>query len=87
MKKTFCDCCGEQCINTTVILRIDVLHHTSDFQFVGEDEYKGIEICKKCMDKIREFMPQAFILAHHSDRQPDGEAMEALVRVESRHQQ
>jgi hypothetical protein len=64
MKKTFCDCCEEQCINTTVLLRIDVIHHTNDGQFVGEDDYKAIEICLNCSNMIKEMMPQAFIISH-----------------------
>lgn len=85
MKKTFCDCCEVQCINSTVIIRTNIIHHTSDGSFVGEDEFKPIEICKACMDKIKDVMPQAFILHHHDEINRPDQAMEAPVRVEGRH--
>ena len=62
VKKTFCDRCGSQCINTTVNITIVVVHHTKDLQYVGADEHKPIEVCLNCTDELRTLFPQAFIL-------------------------
>lgn len=60
LKKTFCDACGKQCINSTTIIRIEVLHFTRDNKIVGDDDYNPIEICRRCTDKVREVLPKAF---------------------------
>lgn len=68
MKRTFCDRCGKQCVNTTISVRIETLHHTSAGEFVGEDSNKPIEICKDCGREMEEFMPQAFVLMRHQTK-------------------
>jgi aspartate carbamoyltransferase catalytic subunit len=80
MKKTFCDCCEAQCVNTTVMLRIDVVHTTSDGKFVGEDSYKGIEICLDCVKMIKEMMPSAFVINHRDEAMAQAEASVMTMR-------
>jgi|SRR5215472_6185332 len=67
MKKTFCDVCDKQCVNTTFVLRVARLQHTKKGEYVGDDEYQPIELCSECINVIKEFMPDAFTLQHHSD--------------------
>jgi hypothetical protein len=71
VKRTFCDVDGKQCVNTTVIVRIEVRHHTKDGKTVGEDYFKPIEICTDCEDVLKRIMPQAFIMdGSRSDEMP-----------------
>jgi len=81
VKRTFCDRCDERCINVTTVMRLATVHHTKDGSFVGEDEYKEVELCKKCTDILKEFMPEAFTLRHHDERPPDEVAMEAPLPI------
>jgi hypothetical protein len=62
VKRTFCDVDGKECINKTVNVRIEVIHHTKNGQIVGEDFFKPIEVCMDCEDLLKRLMPQAFIL-------------------------
>jgi hypothetical protein len=86
MKRTFCDRCDKQCVNTTVQIRIEVIHHTSDGKFVGEDDFKTIEVCLDCSNLIKEMVPQAFATMSRKDEmnEPMMAMTEAPVRVEER---
>lgn len=76
MKKTFCDVCDKQCINTTFVLRVARLQYTKNGEYVGDDEFQPIELCSECIDAVKEFMPNAFILQHHSDHPVEEMAVE-----------
>jgi hypothetical protein len=56
MRKTFCDRCGGECINTTVILSVRQEHRTSDGAHVGEDEYKPLDLCNDCGALVKELV-------------------------------
>jgi hypothetical protein len=53
-----------------------------DGKYVGEDEYKPIELCANCLKEFEEFFPQAFALRYDKDSLPrDDEAMTEMARV------
>lgn len=81
MKKTFCDRDGKQCVNTTVIVSVRTIHHTADFQYVGSDEYKDIELCVECAALLRSFMPAAFVIQIANEHEEDMAMAEAPIRV------
>lgn len=68
-------------------MRAVMVHHTSDGKFAGEDEYKEVEICLDCFNKIKERVPKAFILIHREfvdeEARMSPSITEAPVRVES----
>jgi hypothetical protein len=74
MKKTFCDVDGKQCVNTTVVVHIQVLHHTKDGQIVGQDFFRPIEVCTDCEDLLKRLMPQAFVMDHSHSEEPIAES-------------
>jgi hypothetical protein len=67
MKKTFCDRCGAQCVNTTVMVHIMTLHHTKDNTHVGEDQHDPAEICLNCASEVEAVIPQAFKLLQRDE--------------------
>jgi hypothetical protein len=80
VRRTFCDRCEEPCVNTTVMINVDVHHHTNDGQVVAEDNYRPIELCNVCLEALREFMPGTLAIRHHSDAEPVSE----MARTEER---
>jgi hypothetical protein len=62
-KRTFCDRCEAQCVNTTVAVQVTTIHHTKDGQYVGTDEHNPVEICLNCADELKQTFPQIFVLA------------------------
>lgn len=71
-KRTFCDRCGTQCVNTIVNLHIVTVHYMKDGVYVGEDEHKPIELCLNCTDEIKAIVPQAFQVRERGGDHPDG---------------
>jgi len=53
MRKTFCDGCGAECINTTVHLNGAVSHTTNQGEQVGYDDIKPVELCLDCFAPIQ----------------------------------
>jgi hypothetical protein len=70
MKKTFCDVDGKQCVNTTVLVHIQVHHHTKDGQPVGQDYFRPIEVCTDCETLLKRLFPQAFVMDHSRSEEP-----------------
>lgn len=56
MRKTFCDGCGQQCVNTVVVLHASVQHQTSSGAQVGWDETKPVELCTDCFEPIQKML-------------------------------
>lgn len=48
MQKTFCDLCGAQTVNWRIRMHLSVIHTTNQDEGVGEDEYKPLDVCKRC---------------------------------------
>lgn len=80
MKKTFCDVDGKQCINKTVMLHIQVHHHTKDGHPVGEDYFRPIEVCTDCEELLKRLFPQAFVMDHSRSEEPQ---METSIAYEN----
>lgn len=83
-KRTFCDRCEAQCVNTTVAMNMTTVHHTKDNTYVGEDNYAPVEICLNCADELKAAFPQLFKLRPREDDPPIREAMMAPVAMEYR---
>ena len=84
MKKTFCDRCETQCVNTTIMVNLTTVHHTQDNTYVGEDNYSPVEICINCGEELRAAFPQLFKLRPKGDMEEP--AMDSPVRAEYRAQ-
>jgi hypothetical protein len=56
MRKTFCDRCGEQCVNTIVHLYGTVEHQTNQGEQVGGDDIKQVELCNRCFKLVQELV-------------------------------
>lgn len=56
MRRTFCDRCGAQCVNTTGHVGGYVEHTTSQGQQVGTDELVPGDLCKDCTTAVIEFI-------------------------------
>jgi hypothetical protein len=61
MRKTFCDTCGTECVNTVVQVNVTTMHQTQDGIHAGVDEYKPAELCVGCGDKLKAFLPMKLI--------------------------
>jgi hypothetical protein len=83
MKKTFCDRCDAQCVNTTIMVQVTTVHHTKDNTYVGDDVHAPAEICLNCASEVEAVIPQAFRIRQ---KEPE-EAMiaESPVREDFRH--
>ena len=53
MKKTFCDGCGTECVNSTVHLSGAIIHSTSRGEQVGYDDMRPAELCTGCFAPIQ----------------------------------
>jgi len=84
MKKTFCDRCGKQCVNTTVVISVRVVHHTKTGEYVGDDEHKPIEVCTDCEYELRQLFPQAFSMIQKDEALIDSPVAAEYRRVEER---
>ncbi len=56
MRKTYCDRCGVQCVNTMVHIHGVIQHQTSQGESVGSDEIKPVEICLECYRLVKELL-------------------------------
>lgn len=56
MRKTFCDRCGVQCVNTVVHLHGAIEHTTSRGENVGHDEIRPVELCDGCYGLVKELV-------------------------------
>lgn len=63
MQKTFCDRCGEPCVNLVVYVNITERHTTADGEEVGTDEYRMQELCGGCGGLVKQGLP-ALQLGH-----------------------
>ena len=50
VRKTFCDRCGAECVNTTGHFGGHVEHTTSKGETVGIDEIEPMHLCNACID-------------------------------------
>jgi hypothetical protein len=46
-----------------------------DGKYVGEDEFKPVELCANCLKDMEEFFPQAFALRYDKDSLPRDDTM------------
>ncbi len=56
MRRTFCDRCGAQCVNTTVRLHGAIEHSTSAGEQVGYDEIRPVEVCAACYRLVKKLL-------------------------------
>ncbi len=49
MRRTFCDRCGGECVNTVGHLYGVIEHLTSGGEQVGQDELKPVDLCHSCI--------------------------------------
>jgi len=56
MRKTFCDRCEKQCVNTIVHIYGTIEHQTSQGEVVGGDDIKPVELCKTCFDLVYDLL-------------------------------
>jgi hypothetical protein len=54
VRKTFCDRCGAECVNTIGRIWGSVDHQTKAGEHVGNDELRPTDLCKACMDWVVE---------------------------------
>ena len=86
-KRTFCDRCGAQCVNTIIMLHIVTVHHMKDGTYVGEDEHKPIELCLNCADEVKALVPQAFEVRSKEPREEEAMMAAPPVRDHSEYAQ
>ena len=56
MRKTFCDRCGAECINTTGHIGGHIEHSTRAGETVGVDELMSSDLCKTCTEATVKFL-------------------------------
>jgi predicted Fe-S protein YdhL (DUF1289 family) len=54
--RNFCDGCGNELTGYRARLRGEILHSTSDGEYVGEDDIKQVDLCKGCLKRIQEIV-------------------------------
>ena len=79
MRKTFCDRCGEECVNSVVHVHISETHTTNRAEVVGDDEYAPAELCHSCGDALKEFLPSLGRLLYR--KEPIGEDEPQMARA------
>lgn len=72
MRKTFCDRCGGECVNRTVIVSVAEQHTTAAGEPVATDEWRPVELCGPCGDAVKAGMPE-LSLGHHYDEADAGQ--------------
>lgn len=55
MRRTFCDRCGGECVNTTGHFGGHVEHTTRQGEQVGFDEMPSVDLCRDCTAAVAEF--------------------------------
>lgn len=56
MRKTFCDLCGAECVNTSVTVSAETRQHTSRGEQVSYSYTKPAELCLACYRPVRDLL-------------------------------
>jgi hypothetical protein len=56
MRKTFCDKCGDECVNGVDRIYFTREHTTNQGEVVGQDSTDGSELCLTCGDAARKVL-------------------------------
>jgi hypothetical protein len=54
MRKTFCDRCEAECVNTVLVVRLHVQHTTRRHEFIDADEMTPAELCAACGELVKD---------------------------------
>ena len=76
MRRTFCDRCGGECVNTTGHLSGHVEHTTKRGEQVGFDEMPSVDLCKDCTTAVIEF---AGLKVRPRELEKDGPGFSAMM--------
>jgi len=70
VQKTFCDRCGEPCVNLTVLVQVTDRHTTAAGELAGADEYRPAELCGTCGTAAKAALPELRLGYHHEGDSP-----------------
>lgn len=81
MIKTFCDRCGNECVNFTFNLSGHIVHTTNKSEQVAYDEVRSLQLCRHCTEIMQAEFP---VMVSRSEDYDGGDEMRAAARDRDR---